>query len=114
MIYKILTPAQHAILLRDGTSPGSPLDVADGFVHLSGPDTLQDTLDLHFTAGTPLVIAEIDPDILGDALVWESSRGGTLFPHLYAPLQSVHIRRHWTVEAGADGRYVAFPMRKTQ
>ena len=104
-IYKILRPSEWEQLDRDGQSPGAPVDVADGFIHFSGADTLQGTLDTWFTDGGPLVIAEADADALGEALKWEASRGGALFPHLYAPLQRVHIIRHWTVEPDARGRY---------
>jgi uncharacterized protein (DUF952 family) len=28
---------------------------------------------------------------LGDRLLWEKSRGGELFPHLYGPLDLAHV-----------------------
>ena len=104
-IYKILRLPEWEQLARDGTSAGAPIDVADGFIHFSGADTLQGTLDRWFTDRAPLVIAELDADALGPELKWEPSRDGQLFPHLYAPLQHAHIIRHWRVEPNAAGRY---------
>ena len=34
-----------------------------------------------------LVMLTVAPDVLGEALKWEVSRGGALFPHLYGALQ---------------------------
>ena len=46
----------------------------------------QETARLHFKGQSGLVLAAFDSDALGEALKWEPSRGGQLFPHLYAPL----------------------------
>ena len=108
-IYKIFRPAEWAQLQRDGSTCGAPVDVADGFIHFSGADTLQGTLDKWFSDAGPLVIAEYDSDTLGPKLRWEESRGGALFPHLYGPLKAVHTLRHWTVEPDGRGRYTPFP-----
>jgi uncharacterized protein (DUF952 family) len=84
--YKILTAAQWAQFKTDGVFIGAPVDVADGNIHLSAADQLQGTLDKHFAGQAELVIAEVDLAVLGDAVRWEVSRGGALFPHVYGPL----------------------------
>ncbi len=84
--FKILTSAQWAAFEASGTFEGAPVDLADGYIHLSTADQLEDTLAKHFTGQNGLVIAEIDISRFGDAVKWEVSRGGALFPHLYAPL----------------------------
>jgi uncharacterized protein (DUF952 family) len=33
-----------------------------------------------------LLVVAVPADALGDAIKWERSRGGDLFPHLYGPL----------------------------
>lgn len=96
-IYKITTAALWAEGESSGTLPPSPLDVADGFMHFSAADQLAETLRLHFKGQSGLVLAEISTEPLGDALKWEPSRGGALFPHLYAPLKMDAITRHWPV-----------------
>jgi uncharacterized protein (DUF952 family) len=84
--FKIFTADQWAKFVSDGVFHGAPIDVADGYIHLSTADQLQGTLDKHFAGQTGLVIAEIDLAVLGDAVRWEVSRGGALFPHLYGAL----------------------------
>lgn len=84
--FKILTAGQWALFERDGEFHGAPVDLADGYIHLSTTDQLQGTLAKHFAEQTGLVIAEIDLTGFGDALKWEASRGGALFPHIYGVL----------------------------
>lgn len=84
--FKILTADQWAQFDADGVFSGAPIDIADGYIHLSTTDQLQGTLDKHFAGQTGLVIAEIDLTGFGDALKWEVSRGGALFPHVYGVL----------------------------
>lgn len=84
--FKILTADQWAQFSRDGVFHGAPVDLADGYIHLSAAEQLQGTLDKHFAGQGGLVIAEVDLSGFGEALKWEVSRGGALFPHLYAPL----------------------------
>lgn len=81
--YKILTAAQWALFERDGCFDGAPVDLADGYIHLSAKDQMQGTLDKHFAGQDDLVIATVDLAMLGDAVRWEVSRGDDLFPHLY-------------------------------
>ncbi len=84
--YKILTAEQWAQFQRDGEFRGAPVDLTDGYIHLSTADQLADTLVKHFAGQTGLVIAEVDLSVLGDAVRWELSRGGALFPHVYGVL----------------------------
>lgn len=84
--YKILTANQWAQFQSDGVFHGAPVDLADGYIHLSAADQLQGTLDKHFAGQNGLVIAEVDLAALGDTVVWEVSRGGALFPHIYGVL----------------------------
>lgn len=84
--FKILTAAQWAQFEADGRFAGAPVDLADGYIHLSTAEQLQGTLDKHFAGQTGLVVAEIDLAGFGDALKWEVSRGGALFPHVYGVL----------------------------
>ncbi len=84
--YKILTAQQWAQFDADGVFHGAPVDVADGYIHLSAAEQLQGTLDKHFAGQSDLVIAEVDLTALGDLVKWEISRGDALFPHIYGPL----------------------------
>ena len=86
LIYKILTGPQWAELQAKGETQGAPIDIADGFVHFSTGAQAAETAAKHFTGQNDLQLLAIDSDVLGDALKWEPSRGGDLFPHLYGPL----------------------------
>jgi len=90
--YKVLTASQWTQFEADGVFAGAPVDLADGYIHLSTADQLEETLSKHFAGQTGLVIAEIDLIALGDAVRWEPSRGGALFPHLYGvmPMAAVN------------------------
>lgn len=84
--YKIFTADQWAQFQADGVFHGAPVDLADGYIHLSAATELQGTLDKHFAGQSGLVIAEVDLAALGKTVRWEVSRGGALFPHIYGPL----------------------------
>lgn len=91
--YKILTPTQWAQFQAEGIFHGAPVDLADGYIHLSAADQLQGTLDKHFAQAAGLVVAEVDLAALGETVQWEASRGGALFPHIYGPLPIAAVRR---------------------
>ncbi len=84
--FKILTAEQWAQFQSDGEFLGAPIDLADGYIHMSTAGQTEETLAKHFAGQSGLVIAEIDLSTFGETLKWEVSRGGALFPHLYAPL----------------------------
>ena len=60
--------------------------VADGFIHFSTAEQAVETAARHFAGQDDLLLIAVDAAALGDALKYEVSRGGALFPHLYAPL----------------------------
>ncbi|WP_293879915.1 DUF952 domain-containing protein [Sphingomonas sp.] len=84
--FKILTAGQWVRFQADGVFSGAPVDLADGYIHLSTAEQLDETLARHFQGQVGLVIATVDLDLLGNALKWEVSRGGALFPHYYGVL----------------------------
>jgi uncharacterized protein (DUF952 family) len=84
--FKILTSDQWAQFEADTLFHGAPIDLADGYIHLSAADQLQGTLDKHFAGQTGLVIVEVDLEQLGETVKWEVSRGNALFPHVYGAL----------------------------
>jgi uncharacterized protein (DUF952 family) len=84
--FKIFTADEWAQFQADGQFLGAPVDLADGYIHMSTADQVDETLAKHFAGQAGLVIAEINLTALGDAVKWETSRGGALFPHLYGVL----------------------------
>lgn len=89
--FKILTAEQWDNWQSNGAFTGAPIDLTDGFIHLSAVDQVAETAAKHFAGQIGLVLAEIDLSALHDAVKWEVSRGGALFPHVYAaiPLSAV-------------------------
>lgn len=84
--FKVLTAEQWAQFQRDGVFLGAPVDLADGFIHMSTAEQLDETLSRHFHGQTGLMVAQIRLADFGADLKWEVSRGGAHFPHLYAAL----------------------------
>jgi uncharacterized protein (DUF952 family) len=102
--YKVLTGDQMAALERDAGFAGAPIDLADGYIHLSTADQLTETADKHFAGQSDLHVAAVDLDALGDNLKWEASRGGALFPHLYGgPLLLETVIAYGPLERDPDG-----------
>jgi uncharacterized protein (DUF952 family) len=54
------------------------------------------------------MLVAVDAAVLGEALKWEPSRGGDLFPHLYGALGLDAVLWAVPLPLGADGRHV-FP-----
>ena len=104
--YKILTGEQLQTLLSDGTFTGAPIDLADGYIHMSTADQAQETLDKHFAGQTGLGIAAVDLAALGDSVKWEVSRGGARFPHIYADLPLSAVIAHGPVERNSAGKLI--------
>jgi uncharacterized protein (DUF952 family) len=104
-IYKILPRSLWAEAISSGSFRGSPLDLADGFIHFSTAAQVRDTAAKHFAGVEDLVLVAVDADVLGTALEWEPSRGGALFPHLYAPLAVKLATSVKPLPLGADGAH---------
>ncbi len=102
--YKVLTADEMATLERDGRFDGAPVDLADGYVHLSTADQLTETVDKHFAEQSELHVAAVDLAAQGDRLRWEPSRGGQLFPHLYGPLLLETVVAYGPLERDEAGR----------
>ena len=85
-VFKVLPAAEWDAACAQGRFDGAPVDLADGFIHLSAADQVAETLRRHFAGQDDLVLVAFDAAALGPALTWEPSRGGALFPHLYGPL----------------------------
>lgn len=103
-IYKICSRDEWAAAERTGQYEGSELDRRDGFIHLSGPDQVRRTAQLHFSGRNDLVLVVLDAVRLNPPPVWEPSRGGVLFPHLYGhlPVSAAIEVRPLTVDAEAS------------
>ena len=100
-------PAWHEAL-ETGEYRGSALDLKDGFIHFSTAEQVQKTAALHLTRIDDLVLLRVPVDAVADALKWEASRDGALFPHLYRSLRCDEPANVTDLELDASGRHV-FP-----
>lgn len=101
--YKVLLAGEMARLEADGRFEGAPVDLADGYIHMSTAAQLDETVAKHFAGKEDLHVVAVDLPVLGDALKWEESRGGALFPHLYAALTLDAVIAYGPLEREPDG-----------
>ena len=107
-IYKILPRTLWEDATRAGTFAGSPLDLADGFIHFSTAAQVGETAAKHFAGQADLLLVAVPTGAVASSLRWEPSRGGDLFPHLYTPLPVTAVAWVTPLPLGADGRHI-FP-----
>ena len=102
-IYKILPMAEWRAAEATGAFEGSAVDHADGFIHFSTAAQAGETARRYFAGLTDLVVLEVEAADLGEALRWEPSRGGDLFPHLYGNLPVGQVLAVHEAPLGDDG-----------
>ncbi len=93
-----------------GTYAGSSQDRQDGFIHFSTAEQLPGSARKHRAGQPDIVLLAVDPAPLADALRWEPSRGGALFPHLYGSLPVSAVRWSKDLSLGADGIHILPPL----
>ncbi len=108
LVFKICSHTAWRAAEVAGRYGGAPVDIADGYIHLSTAAQVGETVAKHFAGQSDLVLIAIDAGLFGDALEWEPSRGGDLFPHLYGDLPVAAVAWVRPLPIGADGRHV-FP-----
>jgi uncharacterized protein (DUF952 family) len=102
LIYKICDSQSWSDAERAGIFAGAGIDLTDGYIHFSTRDQVADTAAKHFAGRPNLLLIAVAADALGPALIWEPSRGGTLFPHLYGPLPLTTVRFVKPLTLGPD------------
>jgi len=105
-IYRALAAADWEAAQAAGRYEGAAHDRADGFLHFSAADQVAETLAKHYAGRADLVLLAVDGARLGDALKWEVSRGGALFPHLYASLAVSAVSDVFPLKLNGDGRHI--------
>ena len=102
-IYKILSVSQWKEAQSASVFKGAPIDLADGYIHFSTTEQVEETARKHFKGQGDLLLATIDEALLGEALRYEPSRGGQLFPHLYGPMPLSAVTQLVPLPMGSDG-----------
>jgi uncharacterized protein (DUF952 family) len=103
LVFKIHPADDWARAEQAGRFDGAPVDHKDGFIHFSTGAQARETAAKHFAGQDGLLLIAVRATDLGDALRWEPSRGGQLFPHLYAALPMAAVRWVQPLPRGADG-----------
>lgn len=102
-IYKIVSEGEWRAAEAAGRFDGSAVDLKDGFIHFSTAEQAHETAAKHFAGALDLLLVAVDASVLD--LKWEPSRGGALFPHLYAPLPMSAVRRVDPLPLCASGEH---------
>jgi uncharacterized protein (DUF952 family) len=109
-LYKIAPAALWHEAERERVFRGSAHDLRDGFIHFSTAAQVAETAAKHFAGQDDLLLITVDGAALGEALKWEVSRGGALFPHLYGALALRAVISVVALPLGPDGRHRLPPL----
>ena len=103
LVYKICPAADWERAGLTGVYEGSAADHRDGFIHLSTATQLRETARRHFSGEHGLVLVAFEAAAIGETLVWEKSRDGDLFPHVYGTLATARAVSVEPLPLGASG-----------
>ena len=106
VVYKIVAADEWRDAEAAGVFAGAAIDRADGFIHFSTAGQAPETAAKWFAGREDLTLAAVDADALGADLRWEPSRGGALFPHLYAALPMSAVVWSRPLRLGPDRRHI--------
>ena len=82
---------------------GSSQDKKDGFIHFSTSKQIEESAAKHRAGQDNLVVFGVRVLDLGQKLKWETSRKGSLFPHLYGHLEFKNVVKMAELRLGTDG-----------
>jgi uncharacterized protein (DUF952 family) len=105
LIFKIVHSDEWHAAEAAGIYRGSAKDQADGFLHFSTEEQLIGTLTHYYADADNLVLVAVDADSLGDALKYEPSTAGALYPHLYGDLPLTAVRWARPIARDAQGQF---------
>lgn len=103
--FKLLTAIEWADWRACGRFTGSPVDIADGYIHLSTRAQTRETAAKWFADVDPLILVMVDLAALGEAVRWEPSRGGALFPHVYGQIPLGAVAGNSRLRLGSSGTH---------
>ncbi len=85
-VYKIVSLDEWDDAMEKGKFHGAEIDLKDGYIHFSTAAQVAETAQKHFSGRDDLMIVKVATAPDARHYKMEPSRGGALFPHLYAPL----------------------------
>ena len=105
LIFKLVATGEWRDAESAGAFDGAEIDRADGYIHLSTAAQAAETAAKWFAGREDLTLVAVDPEALGADLKWEPSRGGALFPHLYASMPMSAVVWSRPLPLGPDGHH---------
>ncbi len=105
LVFHLCPRAAWDVALGAGLYRGLEEDRWGGFLHFSTSAQVRESAAHHRADVAELVMLTVDGARLGDALKWEMSRGGALFPHHYGPLPLSAVLRADMLRLGPDRRH---------
>ena len=103
-IYKICPTILWQEAVEAGQFKGAGIDIQDGYIHFSTAEQTPQTLALHFAGQDALSLVQVACEKLN--IVWEPSRGGQLFPHLYESLPMSAVTQIWELQLDETGMHM--------
>ena len=107
VVYKIVPQEIWQKAEVAGIFGGASIDLTDGFIHFSTAIQAKRTAELYFKGIDGLLLVAVDAAALGEALVFEPSRDGDLFPHLYGllPMSAVLWQKPLPMDANGTHQF---------
>ncbi|TWU47119.1 DUF952 domain-containing protein [Rubripirellula reticaptiva] len=106
ILFKVVPKPVWESATEAGFFAGHGIDLVDGFIHLSLPEQVAETLARHFVGQTELMLVTVDGEQLDEMLRFEPSRGGDLFPHVYGSIPMDAVIAAEPLMIGPDGLHV--------
>ena len=104
-VYKICTKLEWQNIKTKGQLIGSKKDLEDGYIHFSGEDQVEGTLNKFYSNQKDLILLKVDTLKL-DHLIWEQTSDGNMFPHLYSSLDICNVIDEIEIILRDDGIHV--------
>ena len=104
-VYKICTKSEWLVIKSKGKLTGSKKDLEDGYIHFSSDDQVADTLKKFYQNQKDLILLKVNTLKL-DHLVWEQASDGTMFPHLYSPLDISNVVNEFDITLNDEGTHI--------
>lgn len=107
-IYKVVGFEEWDKAVSSGQFEGAEIDLQDGFIHFSTAQQTKETVAKHFAGRDDLLLVAVTTEPMARHYKMEVSRGGDLFPHLYAKLPVANADWWQELPLGDDGVHI-FP-----
>ena len=103
-IYKIIDKNEWQKVRETGPYLGSKKDIEDGYIHFSGEEQVEGTLNKYYSNQSNLILLKVDTIKL-DNLIWEQASDGNMFPHLYSSLDLSNVIEEFEITLTEDGNH---------